>query len=131
MSFELGDPTLSARKEFPAVSCTADCANWTSKAVFVARFTEGLHLMNDELNMQSETASLVLPLKVTDPVPAWTVSSKEMTMAVLGGIILVPETGNVSVSAAGVPVVLCRGPVLSASVVVVPIFKVYTMPIKI
>ena len=95
-----------------------------SKAVFVARFPVGLHLINVVSNMQSETATLVSELKATDPVPAWTISSKEMTMAVLGGIIPMPVVGNVSVTVAGVPVVLCKGPVLSVAAVVDPIFRV-------
>lgn len=84
--------------------------------------------MNVVLNWQSETAMLVLELKVTDPVPACTVSSKDMTMAVLGGNISVPETGKVPVTVAGVPVVLCKGPVLSVELAVDPIFKVYIIP---
>jgi hypothetical protein len=74
---------------------------------------------------------MVSVLKVTDPVPAWTVSSKEIEMAVLGGIHLVPEAGNVLVTVAGVPVVRCRGPVLSVELdplAVAWVFNVYTNP---
>jgi hypothetical protein len=104
--------------------------------VFAARSPEGLHLISVVLNWQSETAILVLALKITSPVPACTLSSKEMTMAVLGGIIVLPVVGNVPVSVAvgaSVPetvelVVLCKGPVLSVEETADPIFKVYTIP---
>jgi hypothetical protein len=80
--------------------------------------------MNEVLNRQLDTAMLVLEPKLTDPVPAWTVSSKDTTMAVLGGIIMEPEVGKRPVTVAGVPVVLCKGPVLSVELEVDPIFNV-------
>jgi hypothetical protein len=80
--------------------------------------------MNVVLNWQLDTATLVLEPKETDPVPACTVSSKETTMAVLGGIILELDVGNRPVTAAGVPVVLCKGPVLSVEEVLAAICTV-------
>jgi hypothetical protein len=55
----------------------------------------------------------VVDENVIEPVPAFTFSSNVRVTAVLGGNIPVPVLGNTPVTAAGVPVVACKGPVLS------------------